>query len=410
MSFSPNQLPPDQYEFGAFHLDVRERALWCEDKLVPLTPKLIETLLALVERSGHIVDKQELMRRVWADTFVGGGEVARDGSLIPQNLNEREDSGSPVATLPRRGYRFTAPVRMVTPPESAEQELVVETPTIARVTAEERIEEDETDEIEIKPSRFFTRRPRLAPITLGALALAVVSLFLAFRYFQPKTGVTIDSFAVLPVANQNRDAETEYLADGLPENIINNLTQLPSLRVIARSSAFRYKGKETDWLAAGKALGVRAVVVGRVWQRDGHLTVSAELVDVRENKQLWGQQYNRHLADVFIVQGEIAQEISEKLRAKLSGDERRQLAKRPTENLKAFQSYTQGRAYSHRRTREDLLTAIRYYEQAIEEDGDYALAYAGLANAYSSLGAYGYLAPSEGRRKAEVAARKALAL
>src|SRR5262249_976494 len=145
-------------------------------------------------------------------------------------------------------------------------------------------------------------------------------------------------------------------------------------------------------------------------QRGEHLTVSAELVDVRENKQLWGQQYNRRLADVFIVQGEIAQEISEKLRAKLSGAERRQLAKRPTENLKAFQCYKQGRAYSNRRTREDLLTAIRYYEQAIEEDGDYALAYAGLANAYSSLGAYGYLAPSEGRRKAEDAARKALAL
>jgi len=247
-------------------------------------------------------------------------------------------------------------------------------------------------------------------ITLGALALAVVSLFLAFGYFQPKTGVAIDSIAVLPFANQNRDAETEYLADGLTENIINNLTQLPSLRVIARSSAFRYKGKETDWLAAGQALGVRAVVVGRVWQRGEHLTVSAELVDVRENKQLWGQQYNRQLADVFIVQGEIAQEISEHLRAKLSGAERRQLAKRPTENLKAFQCYTQGRAYSHRRTREDLLTAIRYYEQAIEEDGNYALAYAGLANAYSSLGAYGYLAPSEGRRKAEDAARKALAL
>ncbi len=196
----------------------------------------------------------------------------------------------------------------------------------------------------------------------------------------------------------------------MTENIINNLTQLPNLRVIARNSAFRYKGKETDLLQAGQALGVRAVVVGRVWQRGENLVVSAELVDVRENKQLWGQQYNRKLADVFAVQAEIAQEISEHLRAKLSGAERRQLSKRSTENIKAFQYYTQGRAYSHRRTREDLLTAIRYYEQAIAEDGNYALAYAGLANAYSSLGAYGFLAPSEGRRKAEDTARKSVAL
>jgi len=410
MSFSLNQLPPDQYEFGAFRLDVRERALWCEGKLVPLTPKLVETLLALVEWSGHIVDKQELMERVWPDTCVEEGNVARHVSLLRKTLSEWSDGASLIETLPRRGYRFIAPVRRVTPPESSEQELLVDTHTIAPVTEEERIEEDDTDEVEIKPSRFFTRRPRLALTALGALALAGFSLFLTFGYFQPKTEVVIDSIAVLPFANQNPDPETENLADGLTENIINNLTQLPGLRVIARSSAFRYKGKETDWLAAGRALGVRAVVVGRVWQRGEHLTVSAELVDVRENKQLWGQQYNRRLADVFIVQGEIAQEISEKLRAKLSGAERRQLAKRPTENLKAFQCYTQGRAYSHRRTREDLLTAIRYYEQAIEEDGDYALAYAGLANAYSSLGAYGYLAPSEGRRKAEDAARKALAL
>lgn len=412
--------------------------MWCEGKLVPLTPKLVETLLTLVERSGHIVDKGELMERVWPDTFVEEGNVARHVSLLRKTLSEWPDGASLIETLPRRGYRFIAPVRRVTPSEVAEQEPVVEMRTIARVTAEDRIEDDDTDEVElvgevvqppslqadpallsvanttaaplIKRPRFFTPRPRLALLSLGGLMLAGFGLFLTFGYFRPKTEVAIDSIAVLPFANQNRAEETEYLADGLTENIINNLTQLPSLRVIARNSAFRYKGKEADLLQAGQALGVRAVVVGRVWQRGEHWLVSAELVDVRENKQLWGQQYNRRLADVFAVQSEIAQEISEKLRAKLSGAERQQLAKRPTENIKAFQSYAQGLAYSHRRTREDLLTAIRHYEQAIEEDRHYALAYAGLANVYASLGAYGYLAPNEGRRKAEEIARQALAL
>ena len=133
-------------------------------------------------------------------------------------------------------------------------------------------------------------------------------------------------------------------------------------------------------------------------------------MNVADETEIWGQQYNRKLADVFAVQEEIAKEISEKLRLKLSGAERQQLAKRPTENLKAFQYYMQGRSYTQRRTREDLLTAIRYCEKAIEEDRNYALAYAGLADAYATLGVRGYIAPIEGRRKAEEAARKALAL
>src|SRR6185436_17318758 len=151
----------------------------------------------------------------------------------------------------------------------------------------------------------------------------------------------------------------------------------------------------------GQKLGVQAVLTGRVIQRGESLVISIELVDAKDNSQIWGQQYNRKLADVFTVQEEIAKEISEKLRLKLSGAERQQLAKRPTDNLKAFQYYMQGRAHAQRRTREDLLMAIRYYEKAIEEDRNYALAYAGLADAYGILGFRSYIAPIEGRRKAE---------
>jgi len=245
---------------------------------------------------------------------------------------------------------------------------------------------------------------------MALLVLIAAAVGFGLYWSAQQTEMAIDSIAVLPFANQNSAEETEYLADGLTESIINNLTQFPNLRVIARNSVFRYKGKETDPFKAGQELRVRTVVTGRLLQRGESLAISAELLDVRDNKQIWGQQYNRKLADLFAVQGEIAKDISEKLRAKLSGAERQQLAKRPTENLKAFQYYTQGLAYSHRRTREELLTAIRYYEQAIGEDRNYALAYAGIANAHASLGLYGFIAPGEGRRKAEDAARKALAL
>jgi tetratricopeptide (TPR) repeat protein len=179
---------------------------------------------------------------------------------------------------------------------------------------------------------------------------------------------------------------------------------------MAPSTVFSYKNKDVDPRKVGNDLGVRAVLMGRLIQQGDNLAIRTELVNVADGTELWGEQYNRKLADVFAVQEEIAKEISEKLRLKLSGAERQQLSKRPTENLKAFQYYTQGRSISQRRTREDLLTAIRYYERAIEEDRNYALAYAGLADAYGTLGIYGYIAPLEGHRKSLEAARKALAL
>jgi len=218
------------------------------------------------------------------------------------------------------------------------------------------------------------------------------------------------SVAVLPFDNQNRDPDIDYLSDGITESIIHSLSQLSQLKVMARSTVFQYKGKEVDPRKVGHDLGVGSVVMGRLLQQGDNLTIRTELVNVSDGTELWGQQYNRKVADVFAVQEEIAKEISEKLRLRLSGAERQQLAKRPTENLKAFQYYMQGLSSAQRRTREDLLTAISYYERAIEEDRNYALAYAGFADAYANLGAYGYIAPIDGTRKTEKAARKAVAL
>jgi serine/threonine-protein kinase len=253
-------------------------------------------------------------------------------------------------------------------------------------------------------------RKKPHPFAYGALALLVLALAGVSAYLLIGGAKPIDSIAVLPFINTNADPNTEYLADGIPESISNSLSQLPNLKVMSRNSVFRFKGSEIDAQAVGQKLGVRAVLTGRIAQRGENLAISIELVDARDNSQLWGQQYNRKLADVFAVQEEMAKEISEKLRLRLSGSERQQLAKRPTENLKAFQYYTQGRAYTQRRTREDLLEAIRSFEKAIDEDVNYALAYAGLADAQTVLGARSQIAPVEGRRKAEEAARKALTL
>ena len=218
------------------------------------------------------------------------------------------------------------------------------------------------------------------------------------------------SVAVLPFDNQNRDPDIDYLSDGITESIIHSLSPLSQLKVMARSTVFQYKGKKIDPRKVGHDLGVGSVVMGRLLQQGDNLTIGTELVNVSDGTELWGQQYNRKVADVFAVQEEIAKEISEKLRLKLSGAERQQLAKRPTENLQAFQYYMQGISSAQRRTREDLFTAISYYDKAIEKDRNYALAYAGLADAYANLGAYGYIAPIDGARKTEKAALEAVAL
>src|SRR5215467_8051145 len=252
-------------------------------------------------------------------------------------------------------------------------------------------------------------RKQAVLIAAGVALAALVSVAAWFTFFRAQ-GKAIDSLAVLPFVNTSGDPSTEYLSDGIAESLINNLAQLRGLRVTARNTTFRYKGNEADLQKIARDLGVRAVVTGRVSQRGDALIVQTELVEAEKGSQLWGQQYSRKLADVFVVQEEMAKEISEKLRLKLSGPEQQQLARHPTENLKAFEYYTQGRAYSQRRTREDFLTAIRFCEKAIEEDPNYALAYAGLSDAYDGLGLRGYIAPIEGRRKAEEAAHKALAL
>ena len=248
-------------------------------------------------------------------------------------------------------------------------------------------------------------------VVFGLIALVILGVVIGgYFYFSRKTTAAIQSIAVMPFVNQNDDPNADYLTEGIPENIINSLSQLPNLKVMSRNSTFRYKGKDLDAQAVAKELNVQSVLTGRVMQRGDSLSIGVELINARDNSQIWGQQYNRKLADVFAVQEEIAQEISAKLRLKLSSTQERPLAKPRTENLTAFQFYMQGRAYTQRRTREDLFNAVSFFQRAVAEDQNYALAYAGLAEAFANLGLRGYMAPIEGRRKSEEAARRALAL
>ena len=240
--------------------------------------------------------------------------------------------------------------------------------------------------------------------------LVLVAGAIVFFYFQHarNTEVAIESIAVLPFVNQDNDPNVEYLSDGLTESIINGLTRLPNLKVSPRSSVFRYKGKETDPLKAGNELGVRAVLTGRLQQRGDDLVVSAELIDVRDNKQLWGEHYQRKISDLLAVQGDLARDISAKLRPTLSGDEQGKLKRRYTDNVEAYQLYLKGRYFWLRFTPEDHKKATEYFNQAIAKDPGFALAYAGLGDTYGASATNGWISPREGYPKGKIAAKRAL--
>jgi TolB-like protein/Tfp pilus assembly protein PilF len=218
----------------------------------------------------------------------------------------------------------------------------------------------------------------------------------------------IESVAVLPFANDSTDPDGEYLSDGITETLINNLSQIWSLRVVARSTVFRYKGKDIDPQKAGNDLHVRAVVSGRLLQRGDTLIVRAELISVATGGQLWGGQFNRQPEDVFALQEDLSREISEKLRLELTGDKRQRLTKRYTEDSEAYRLYLKGRHQWNKRSPDGLQKAAEYFQQALDKDPAYSLAYAGLADTYVYLSFFNVVAAREAMPKAKTAAVKGL--
>jgi serine/threonine protein kinase len=256
------------------------------------------------------------------------------------------------------------------------------------------------------PDRKLKRRK------LWVVAACIIAIALAVGgawYLRPSRASQIDSIAVLPFTNVGGDTNTDYLSDGITESLIDSLTHVPQLKVKSRQSAFRYKGKDVDLQRVGNELGVSALVSGRVLPRGDTIQVSAELTDVRDNTEMWGQQYTGKSTDIISLQQQIASDLAEKLRSKLSVSDKQQITKQGTQNPEAYDLYLKGRYFWNKRTAADLANAISYFNQAVAKDPGYALAYSGLADTYAVLPSYGG-APSENILKSNAAARKALEL
>lgn len=254
------------------------------------------------------------------------------------------------------------------------------------------------------------KRHKLAAIALALIIAASIASFAYYRYSKSSRAEAISSIAILPFANVSGDQNMEYLSDGLSESLINNLSQVAHLKVISRGSVFRYKGKDVDPAEVAKALDVQAIVTGRVVQVGDQLQVSAELVNVQDKTQLWGEQYKRKASDLLAVQTEISQQIAEKLRLRLTNAEQQQLVKGRSANPQAYDLLLKARFSSSKTSSENFKRAIEYCNQAIAIDPNYAPAYAQMGSSYRSLSANSYVDPKEAIPKAETAVRKALEL
>ena len=227
---------------------------------------------------------------------------------------------------------------------------------------------------------------------------------------RPASGDAVRSIAVLPIANGSTEADAEYLSDGVTESLIRSLSQLPNLRVMARSTVFRWKGRELDAREVGRELGVETVLIGRLQERAGRIIVSAELVDTQSGACLWSEQYNRPMGDIFALEEDIARRISERLRVRLSGTEQGLLSRRSTEDSEAYRLYLRGRFLWNRRSDESLARARDFFQQAIDQDPGYALAWAGLADTWNVLPFWGLKGPRDAFPRAQAAAQRALEL
>jgi TolB-like protein len=357
----------------------------------------------LLQRPGETVTREDLQKKLWpADTFVDF-EQGLNNAMKRLRAALDDDAESPrfIETLPRRGYRFIGSVNASESlPSSA-----ASAGTIPVASGEASFDtQAAVVGLSAQHKKAFLAVSAATLLILAGLGYGV------YRWLGSSgSGSTINSLAVLPFTNGAGDANTDYLSDGITESLIDNLAHVPQLKVKSRNSVFRYKGKDVDVQKAGNELGVSALVIGRVVPRGDSIEVSAELTDVRDNTEIWGQHYSGKSADIISLQQQIAGDIADKLRSKLSVPEKQQVTKQGTQNPEAYELYLKGRYYFNKITFPDATTAISYFNQAIAKDPGYALAYSGLALAYYSLTSF-QSSPSENFPKSNAAARKALEL
>ena len=385
---------PGLLHFGQFEFDLRTAEIYKEGRRIKLQEQPCQVLALLIERPGELVSREELRKKLWPnDTFVDfdhGVNIAIN--KLRDALGDSSEKPRFIETLPRRGYRFIAPVSAPKTSRDGEPPAQVTSSPAGRVG-----------------SGSITWRRALLPALL-VLSLVVV-LFSAFRYWREHSaGSRIRSLAVLPLENLSGDPNQEYFVDGMTDELTTNLAKIKSLRVISRTSAMKYKNVRTPLAQIARSLHVEAVVEGSVVRSGDKLRITAQLIDARTDRHLWAEEYHRDLRDVVAVQGEVARRIAQEIRTTLTPEETAQLSSQRQVNPEAYEAYLRGRYFWNKRTEVGIKKAIAYFEQSIAKDPTSPLAYDGLADCWHSAGWYGYVSPKEAYPQAKAAAMKALEL
>ena len=323
-----NNAPKHIYEFGPFRVDPRKRLLLHNGNQVRLPAKAFEILLVLLEGEGRLVEKDELMRRVWPDAVVEENNLTVNMSALRRSLTESRGEHRYVVTVPGRGYQFVADVQQLdAEPRTSEE--VAEFPvaqgngdarrssSVPTQTNDATTHEQSISSAEYLGGDVKRHKQGVLFLLIPLLAIPIVFSYLIYsRFLTRPSKAAITSIAVLPFENETGDSNAEYLSDGISESLINNLSQLPDVKVIARSSAFKYRATNYDLQDVAKALSVEAILTGKVTQRGDNLAISVELVRASDKTQMWGAHYDRKMSDVLAIQREIASEIVEKLKLK----------------------------------------------------------------------------------------------
>jgi DNA-binding winged helix-turn-helix (wHTH) protein/TolB-like protein/lipoprotein NlpI len=412
------------YRFSDFTLDADEHRLLRGSEEIYLPPRTFETLLYLVERHGHLIKKNELLDTLWADAFVTENALTRCVKEVREALQDDAHEPRYIRTFPRVGYKFIAEVEEVSPPSpsDAREEFTATKAIVGAQVEDNRSSDENPPEVgqAVLPEkgiraltlrqRFFRRLPKTTvPAVIGVALIGLV--LLANYYFWPKQlppSARIRSIAVLPFKPLIAAERDESIELGMADTLITRLGNINQIIVRPTTAVRKYTELEQDSVAAGREQRVDAVLDGTIQKLGDRIRVTVRLVRVGDGAQLWADKFDEKSTDIFLVQDSISEQVAEALAIRLTGDERDLLRKHYTANAEAYQLYLKGRYFLNKSTEEDFRKSIEYFEQALEKDPNYAMAYAGLADSYAQLGNYGLIQMKQSYSKAKVAATRAL--
>lgn len=397
------------YKFGEFSLDVSRRLLFKGEETIFLPPKATEILLFLIDKRGEIVEKKELMQKIWQDSFVEDNNLTVNITIIRKALQEKSGDNKFILTIPRRGYKFVAEVYEEEPLKEVE---IIQTPLLPEV---EKKTEAEYFQL-VKPNIQKNSNKKYFALSVISILILIASGFVYWNYASRKieSPSQIQTLAILPFKPLVISEQDAVLGIGMADTIINKLSEIKRITVKPTSAIAKYAAQKKELNIIGKELQVDALLDGNIQRTGDKLRVSVQLIRVSDNAPLWANTFDAKESDIFALQDSISSQVADSLAIKLDENERLQLSKNSTQNPEAYKLYLNGLFQLSKRTLESTKRAISYFDQAIEKQPDYALAYSGLGDAYIMLGnqeaLLGGLSPRENIPKAKSALTKALNL